>query len=144
MMNEILNKEKFETRDEALRKKQDLDLDKTPKNDLIFKILFGNEEKPNLLIDLLNAILRPKAPIVSVKIKPTELNPEVIGRKGVRLDIFAETSTGELINIEMQKEDEHNIRSRSLFNWSRIFYGQATVGEKYQDLKALWRFHSGR
>ena len=110
-------------------------LDTTPKSDVIFKILFGNPKHPNLLISLLNSILDTEKPIVGVTIKQTELTPEFLMKKGVRLDVLAETSDGRLINIEIQKRNEHNMKERSLFHWSRIFSGQAVVSEKYENLK---------
>lgn len=110
-------------------------IDKTPKNDILFKILFGNPKHPRLLIALLNAVLNLDAPITGVTITQTELTPETIGKKGVRLDILAKTSDKKIINIEIQKKDEHNMLERSLFNWSRIFSGQAEVSEEYINLK---------
>lgn len=110
-------------------------MDKTPKSDVIFKILFGNPKHPNLLIHLLNAILDTDSPITSVTIKQTELTPEFVMKRGVRLDVLAETADKKLINIEIQKRNEHNMKERSLFHWSRIFSGQAVVSERYQDLK---------
>lgn len=111
------------------------DIDKTPKSDIIFKILFGNPKKPALLIDLLNSIIKADAPITHVSIEKTELTPEFLGKRGVRLDILAQTSDNRIINIEIQKHDEHNMISRSMFHWSKLFSGQAVVSEKYEDLK---------
>jgi len=51
------------------------------------------------------------------------------------LDILAKTSEGCLINIELQKQDEHNMIHRSMFHWSKLFSGQAVVSERYEDLK---------
>ena len=110
-------------------------IDYTPKSDVIFKILFGNQKHPKLLIHLLNSIIRDAAPITEVEIKQTELTPEFVGQCGVRLDVLAKTSEGQLINVEIQKENEHNMIPRSLFHWSKIFSGQAVVSEKYEDLK---------
>ncbi len=109
-------------------------MDTTPKNDIIFKILFGDQRHPRILIHFLNSVLDLENPIKSVQIKQTELTPEVLMQKGSRLDVLATTDTGEIINVEIQKKDGKNIKERSLFYWSRLFSGQATVGEKYNDL----------
>ena len=111
------------------------DIDKTPKSDIIFKILFGNPKKPALLIDLLNSVIETEKPITHVNIEKTELNPEFLGKRGVRLDVLAYTSDNRIINIEIQKHDEHNMISRSMFHWSKLFSGQAVVSERYEDLK---------
>lgn len=110
-------------------------VDKTPKSDVIFKILFGSQKHPKLLIHLLNSIVETKSPIKKVDVEQTELTPDFLSQKGVRLDILATTDSGEKINIEIQKKDEHNMRERSLFHWSKIFSGQAVVSEKYENLK---------
>ncbi len=110
-------------------------IDKTPKSDVIFKILFGDPKHPRLLLHLLNAVVETKFPITHVDIRKTELTPEFLGQKGVRLDVLAKTSAGHLINVEIQKDDEHNMISRSLFHWSKLFSGQAVVSERYEDLK---------
>ena len=47
-----------------------------PKVDYIFKNIFGNENHPKILISFLNACIKPKSPITSVKIKNTELTKE--------------------------------------------------------------------
>jgi len=110
-------------------------IDQTPKSDVVFKILFGNPKHPRLLLHLLNAVVETSSPITHVDIKKTELTPEFLGQRGVRLDILAKTSEGCLINIELQKQDEHNMIHRSMFHWSKLFSGQAVVSERYEDLK---------
>ena len=110
-------------------------IDQTPKSDVVFKILFGNPKHPKLLLHLLNSIVETSSPITHIDIKKTELTPEFLGQKGVRLDILAKTSDGTIINIEIQKQDEHNMIHRSMFHWSKLFSGQAVVSERYENLK---------
>lgn len=109
--------------------------DQTPKNDIIFKILFGNAKDTGLLINFLNAALPSDNPIVSVNVEPTELTPMLVGKKGVRLDISATTSDNQIINIEMQKDDRHDIEARSLFYWAKLFAAQAEVGDYCIELR---------
>lgn len=97
-------------------RKQSESIDKTPKSDVIFKILFGDPKHPRLLLHLLNAVVETRSPIIHVDIRKTELTPEFLGQRGVRLDILAKTSEGHLINVEIQKQDEHNMISCSLFH----------------------------
>ena len=64
-----------------------------PKVDLVFKKIFGSEEHPEILISFLNAVLKPKKPIVSdVEIKNSDLEKEYIEDKFSRLDVKALTS----------------------------------------------------
>ena len=111
------------------------EMDTTPKNDVIFKILFGNEKHPKFLIRLLNSIIKLQSPIVAVHIENTELNPDLVGDKCSRLDVLATTDQGEKINIEIQNKNEGNIIHRSLFYSTKVFSGQAVVGERYDELK---------
>lgn len=106
-----------------------------PKMDFIFKNIFGSEKHPNILISFLNATLKPKYPIVTVKLKNTDLEKGFIEDKFSRLDIKAETSNKELINIEIQLKNEHNMIKRSLYYWSKIYSEQLGEGQKYSALR---------
>ena len=44
-----------------------------PKMDFVFKRIFGNENRPNVLISFLNAVLTPVDPIKSVRLKDTTI-----------------------------------------------------------------------
>jgi hypothetical protein len=45
--------------------------------DFIFKLIFGNEKHPEILISFLNAVIKPINKIVSVKIDNTELEKKI-------------------------------------------------------------------
>ena len=66
-----------------------------PKVDYVFKNIFGSEKHPRILISFLNACIKPKDPIVEVKLKNTEMTREYIEDSFSRLDILAKTSIGE-------------------------------------------------
>ena len=105
-----------------------------PKVDYIFKNIFGNENHPKILISFLNACIKPKSPITSVKIKNTELTKEYIEESFSRLDVLATTQDGEVINIEMQRADEKNMVKRSLYYWSKIFSSSYQGKGRYSSL----------
>ena len=102
--------------------------------DLVVKRIFGNENNPRILISFLNAVIKPKDPIQSVQIMNNDIDKESIEDKFSRLDIKAKTNKNELINIEIQIKDEHNMIKRSLYYWSKMFEGQLTEGQKYDTL----------
>ena len=52
-----------------------------PKIDFVFKKILDSEEHPEILISFLNAVLKPKKPIVSVEIKNSDLEKEYIEDK---------------------------------------------------------------
>jgi predicted transposase/invertase (TIGR01784 family) len=107
----------------------------SPKDDVIFKMIFGNPKHPRILIHFLNCVIKGKSPIEEVSIAQNELTPEYIGQKGTRLDISAKTKDKEIINIEIQRRDEGNMTARSLFYWSKLFSAQLEVSEDYNNLK---------
>ena len=105
-----------------------------PKIDSVFKKIFGSEEHPEILISFLNAVLKPKKPIVSVEIKNSDLEKEYIEDKFSRLDVKALTSNKEIINIEIQLKNEYNMIQRSLYYWSKLYEEQLSEGDRYDKL----------
>ena len=105
-----------------------------PKIDFVFKKIFGSEEHPEILISFLNAVLKPKKPIVSVEIKNSDLEKEYIEDKFSRLDVKALTSNKEIINIEIQLKNEYNMIQRSLYYWSELYEEQLSEGDRYDKL----------
>ncbi|MDI4649928.1 PD-(D/E)XK nuclease family transposase [Cohnella hashimotonis] len=76
-----------------------------PKNDYLFKRLFGEADSKPLLIGLLNAILRrtDRAAIADLTILDGKLlTKRLIEDKEGVLDIRCETADREQINVEMQ------------------------------------------
>ena len=102
--------------------------------DLVVKRIFGNENNPRILISFLNAVIKPKDLIETVQIMNNDIDKESIEDKFSRLDIKAKTNKNELINIEIQIKDEHNMVKRSLYYWSKMFESQLTEGQKYDTL----------
>lgn len=102
--------------------------------DLVVKRIFGNENNPRILISFLNAVIKPKDLIETVQIMNNDIDKESIEDKFSRLDIKAKTNKNELINIEIQIKDEHNMVKRSLYYWSKMFESQLTEGKKYDTL----------
>ncbi|QJD88421.1 Rpn family recombination-promoting nuclease/putative transposase [Cohnella herbarum] len=109
-----------------------------PKNDFLFKRLFGETESKNLLISLLNAILHPaddKKIIDVTVIDNKELVKEVIDGKSGRLDVRCETEDNEQIDLEVQIERDHAMDKRTLFYLSKLFVGSIKEGHDYDLLK---------
>ena len=106
-----------------------------PKVDFVFKNIFGSEKHPEILISFLNAILKPDIPIVHVEIKGTDIAKNFVEDKYSRLDIKAITSNSEIINIEIQLKNEHNMIKRSLYYLSKMYEEQLNEGDDYKSLK---------
>ena len=101
---------------------------------MYLKKFLDSEEHPEILISFLNAVLKPKKPIVSVEIKNSDLEKEYIEDKFSRLDVKALTSNKEIINIEIQLKNEYNMIQRSLYYWSKLYEEQLSEGDRYDKL----------
>ena len=106
-----------------------------PKVDFVFKNIFGSEKHPEILISFLNAILKSDIPIVHIEIKGTDIAKNFVEDKYSRLDIKAITSNSEVINIEIQLKNEHNMIKRSLYYLSKMYEEQLSEGDDYKSLK---------
>ncbi len=102
------------------------------KNDIIFKAFFGKKGNEKYLIDFLTGLLK-------IDIKEIEIKEEVNllqlsnYEKGGRLDIQAKLNNGNIVNIEMQVRDEHNIIERSTIYASKVVNKELKVGQSYID-----------
>ncbi|MCR2013851.1 Rpn family recombination-promoting nuclease/putative transposase, partial [Bacillus cereus] len=101
----------------------------SPKIDLVFKRIFGNEKNPRILISFLNAVMDPIDKITEVKIENSNIEDD---DEFSRLDIKAKTDKGERINIEIEIKNEHDMIKRGLYHWSKM-YGGKVKHERYDD-----------
>lgn len=101
-------------------------------NDYVFKRVFSYKGNEDVLIDLLEAILKKK--IKSLEVKNPEILSEKIDGKKFILDIKAELDDKTTVDIEMQTINEHNIEERSTVYASRSISEQLQTGERYKDL----------
>ncbi len=114
-----------------------------PKMDFIFKRIFGSENDTDILIKFLNAILEkesyitPYDPIISVKIKNSEITKKSLEDKYSILDILATTSKGETINIEIQRKDETDMLRRMVFYSSKLISEQLESGNDYSKVNRV-------
>ena len=106
----------------------------TPRNDVAFKMIFTDPKHERLLIHFLNCAIEAKDPIKSAKILNGEITKRHVSQKGSRLDIRAETNSGEIVDIEIQVGRDEHMVGRALFYWSELFAGSLVVGDHYGKL----------
>ncbi|NWQ41043.1 Rpn family recombination-promoting nuclease/putative transposase [Bacillus sp. EB106-08-02-XG196] len=102
-------------------------------NDFLFKKLFGDENDNELLIGLLNAILKKE--IVNLTIESEKLDRFKEEEKLGILNIKAKMADGEKVNIEVQLLNQKNMIPRTLFYWSKLFVEDFESGRNYKELK---------
>jgi predicted transposase/invertase (TIGR01784 family) len=110
-----------------------------PKNDLIFKRVFG--EHPNITISFLNALLplEDGNEITSVEYMQTELVPEKPHDiKNSIVDVRCKDSFDRQFIVEMQMIWVETFKYRVLFNASKTFVRQLQKTEDYIKLKTVY------
>lgn len=114
----------------------------TPKNDLVFKLLFTAET--DVLADLISAVigLSGNRRIRSVKVKnPIRLPEKEIKQKFIILDILATDRKGRHYDIEMQAGKYGFYPKRTVFYACRIYTGQLASGKDYGKLRPVMGIH---
>ena len=106
-----------------------------PQIDFVFKKIFGTEKNKPILINFLNAVIKPTTPIKNVEIKNNDIDKDFIEDKFSRLDVKATTSNKEHINIEIQVKNEYNMIQRTLYYWSKMYSEQIQNRDNYSKLE---------
>lgn len=106
-----------------------------PQIDFVFKKIFGSEKNKEILINFLNAVIKPLNPIQEVIIRNNYIDKDYIESKFSRLDIKATTNNKEHINIEIQIKNEYNMIQGTLYYWSKMYSEQIQNRENYNKLE---------
>ncbi len=108
----------------------------SPLVDFLFKRLFGDEERTDILIAFLNGIFEDAgAPrVTSVQLLNPYIDKDALTDKMSVLDIVARTDQATLIDIEIQIHNTGEMRERSLYYWTKLYEGQLHEGETYHAL----------
>jgi predicted transposase/invertase (TIGR01784 family) len=110
-----------------------------PKNDLVFKKVFG--EHPEILLSFLNALLplEPNQIITEIEYLPIELVPEIpLIVKNSLVDVRCKDNLGRQFIVEMQMLWTDSFKSRVLFNASKAFIRQLNKGIEYKGLQPVY------
>ncbi len=106
----------------------------SPKLDIVFKMLFGNENNKDILKAFLSDMLDiPESELHNIRIKNPEIEPTSINEKFYRLDLNLDIGD-QLVNIEMQVRSEKYYPDRTLLYWSKLYSSQLEEGEPYSKL----------
>ncbi|WP_163853085.1 Rpn family recombination-promoting nuclease/putative transposase [Paenibacillus elgii] len=108
-----------------------------PRNDFLFKRIFGSEENRDVLLAFLNKtfIEVGKPPLTEIVLLNPYTEKDAPRDKQSILDIRGKTTEGELINVEMQLFNKYDTEKRTLFYWSKLYSGQLQEGQSYKMLK---------
>ncbi|TBL75722.1 Rpn family recombination-promoting nuclease/putative transposase [Paenibacillus thalictri] len=108
-----------------------------PRNDFLFKRIFGSEENKDVLLAFLNTtfVETGAQPLTEIILLNTYTDKDAPHDKQSILDIRGKTADGELINVEMQLFNKYETEKRTMFYWSKLYSGQLQESQPYKALK---------
>jgi len=110
----------------------------SPKSDLIFKLLFGDERTIDLLTDFLKSVLRLSADDYDeVTIVDPHLLREYDADKLGVLDVKIKTKSKKIIDIEIQVKPSKALKQRVIFYTSKMIAEQIGSGGAYDKIKRV-------
>ena len=109
------------------------------KNDIAFRKIFGNENKTEILISFLNAVLElPQGKkIKKIEIKNPYQLPEIKGLKSSILDVRATDERDISYIIEMQVEELDGFDKRVQYYTAKQYSSQINKGDEYPKLNQV-------
>ena len=102
----------------------------TPKNDIVFKRIFGSKGNEEILKSFLEYVLDMKIQSVNLDLN-TELLPDFSDGKTARVDVRAELDDGSQIDIEIQTDAQKYSEKRALYYWSKLYNSSVPKGNNY-------------
>ncbi len=109
------------------------------KNDIAFRKIFGNENKKEILISFLNAVLKlenqNKIKTITL-LNPFQL-PKIQGLKVTVIDVKATDEKGNIFIIEMQLTDKKGLDKRIQYYGAKGYSSQIDSGDEYLKLKPM-------
>jgi len=109
-----------------------------PKNDLVFKKIFGGH--PDLLKSFLNAVLPlpDHCQIERLEYLPSEQVPAIPVLKRPIVDVKCRDTQGKIFIVEMQVEWTDSFKQRLLLNAASAYVRQLMKGEEYKLLNPVY------
>ena len=101
------------------------------KNDIMFKTIFANPQKPYLLERLIKEVIKEDVKIISIK--PTELPKNKIKIRNKVLDVIA-ISNGITYNIEVNNENSTYLKRRNASYIFKMYADSIKSNESYSNM----------
>ena len=105
-----------------------------PKNDYVFKRIFGHTGNEDITKSFLSSIIPDKIEKIELDCNPI-MDKDLLDDKLGILDIKARLNDNVVCNVEMQICDKKNIEKRLLFYWSKMYSQGIKQGQDYDELK---------
>ena len=109
-------------------------------SDYIFKRVFGIEKNKELLISLINSILKGNPQVTDIEIRNSEISKILKGNRTIHLDIKAEIGFQKFVNIEMQVRNTGEIMERAVQHLLTLNSRKLTEEEKKAGKKQTYKY----
>jgi len=110
----------------------------SPKNDFVFKKIFGSPESKDILISLLNALIYHNQPTIKdLEILDPYSPSKLALLKESYLDVKAVLDNGKKVIIEMQIIRVDSFEKRIVYNLAKTYANQLKSGESYYNLNPV-------
>ncbi|MCL2848529.1 MAG: Rpn family recombination-promoting nuclease/putative transposase [Micrococcales bacterium] len=108
-----------------------------PRNDLLFRRLFANQNHVPLLRSLLAALLAdmPDKEWTELTVSEPHLLGDDIHAKEAVLDVLVHSGTDILVDIEIQLLDHRGVRERIVFYLARLLASRQRAGQPYHRMR---------
>ena len=108
----------------------------SPRNDVVFKRLFGDERNTDILTAFLkSALTLPADDYEEVTLVDPHLRRESLDDKLGILDVKVKTRSGKIIDIEIQVSNLPQLRERIVFYLARMITEQIGEGDSYKTIQ---------
>ena len=107
-------------------------IDESPKNDIMFKEIFSDEE---ILKDFLEALLNEKIENIDIR-QDFNIRGSINEKIGI-LDIRAEINGNKIVQIEMQRKNKYNMEQRTIYYGGKVVSKLLKKGDDYNQLKPI-------
>lgn len=114
--------------------KSDIKKCMTPKNDVVFRLLFGQAGSEDITKDFLEGVLDTRIKAISLG-KETMLLPEKLNEKIGIIDVHITLEDGTIIDLEMQSYPDYVFEKRLYFYVGRLYSKQILRGRRISRFK---------
>ena len=110
----------------------------SPKNDVVFKMIFADKNNNDILVDFLQSIIDlPPEEYASLEVVNPNLRPEDEEDKRSVLDLKLQTTSGNVIDIEIQLCNNAWMKERIVYYTAKMLTEQISAGDRYDKIKKV-------
>lgn len=106
----------------------------TPRNDVVFRLIFGQEGSEEITKDFLESVLNTKISKIALG-RETMLLPEKLNEKIGIIDVHITLEDGTIIDLEMQSYPDYVFEKRLYFYVGRLYSKQLLKGRRIPEFK---------